>query len=250
MWLYTTEGIVLKTQNIGEADRICTRYSPSKGKARAVARGARRPRSRFVSSTQMFAYGHFQIFTGKSLDGISQVQLRESFPRLHDDLVKLAYASYVSELVGEMTEEGDGDQTVFDMLLAYMRMLSDTPDPQLVTVAFEIKFATILGYRPRLESCSGCGSELFGREVFFSPEAGGIICSRCSAGSPGFTRVSQGAVRLLQALLMTEFVKLERIKANCGVRREIERLIRAHLGFRLNRRLRSLDFLEAVTKTP
>ena len=49
---------------------------------------------------------------------------------------------------------------------------------------------------------------------------------------------------------MAEFIKIERIKANPGVRREIERLIRAHLGFRLNRRLRSLEFLEAVTKTP
>ncbi|NLB73805.1 MAG: DNA repair protein RecO [Firmicutes bacterium] len=250
MALYTTEGIVLKTQNIGEADRICTIYSRGKGKARAVARGARRPRSRFVSSTQMFAYGDFQIFTGKSLDGISQVELKESFPRLHDDLVKLAYASYVAELVSEMTEEGDGDQIVFDMLLAYMRVLSETSDPGLVTVAFEIKFATILGYRPRLESCSECGSETLSREVYFNPEAGGIICNRCSQGSPGKTRVSWGAVRLLEALLMAEFIKIERIKANPGVRREIERLIRAHLGFRLNRRLKSLEFLEAVTKTP
>jgi DNA repair protein RecO (recombination protein O) len=250
MALYITEGIVLKTQNIGEADRICTIYSPSKGKARAVARGARRPRSRFVSSTQMFAYGDFQIFTGKSLDSISQVELKEAFPRLHDDLVKLAYASYIAELADEMTEEGDADKRVFDMLLAYMRVLSETLDPQLVTCAFEIKFATILGYRPRLESCLECGRENLGPEVFFSPEAGGLICSECSLGNSGIWRVSQGAVRLLEALLMTEFRKIERIKANPGVRRELERLIRAHLGFRLNRRLRSIDFLEAVTKTP
>ena len=250
MALYTTEGIILKTQSIGEADRICTIYSPSKGKARAVARGARRPRSRFVSSTQMFVHGDFQIFTGKSLDSIGQVELKEAFPRLHDDLIRLAYASYIAELADEMTEEGDGDKRVFDMLLAYMRVLSETLDPQLVTCAFEIKFATILGYRPRLESCSECGRENLGREVFFSPEAGGLICSECSSGNSGIWRVSQGAVRLLRALLMTEFRKVERIKASPGVRREIERLIRAHLGFRLNRRLRSIDFLEAVTKAP
>ncbi len=250
MALYTTEGIVLKTQNIGEADRICTIYSPCKGKARAVARGARRPRSRFVSSTQMFAYGDFQIFRGKSLDSISQVQLKEAFPRLHNDLTKLAYASYVAELIGEMIEEGDGDKMLFDMLLTYMRVLSETPDPQLITVAFEIKFATVLGYRPRLESCSECGREDLSREVFFSPKAGGLICSECSPGNLGISRVSRGAIELLKALLMMEFAKIERIKANPGTRREIERLIRAHLGFRLNRRLRSLDFLEVITKTP
>jgi len=250
MALYTTEGIVLKTQNIGEADRICTIYSPSKGKARAVARGARRPRSRFVSSTQMFAYGDFQIFSGKSLDSISQVQLKEAFPRLHDDIVRLAYASYVAELIDQMVEEGDGDQTIFDMLLVYMRVLSETSDPQLVTFAFEIKFATILGYRPRLESCSECGRKDIAGEVFFSPEAGGLICNECAVGTLGLSQVSRGAVRLLEALLMTEFAKIERIKGNSGIRREIERLIRRHLGFRLNRRLKSLDFLEAVTKTP
>ena len=250
MALYTTEGIVLKTQNIGEADRICTIYSPSKGKVRAVARGARRPRSKFVSSTQMFAHGDFQIFAGKSLDNINQVQLKEAFPRLHDDLIRLAYASYVAELIDKMVEEGDGDQMLFDMLLTYMRVLSETPDPQLVTVAFEINYATVLGYRPRLDSCSECGREDLGQEVFFSPKAGGLICSECSPGNFGVSRVSRGAIELLKTLLMMEFVKIERIKANPGTRREIERLIRAHLGFRLNRRLKSLDFLEAVTKTP
>ncbi len=250
MALYTTEGIVLKTQNIGEADRVCTIYSPTKGKTRAVARGARRSGSRFVSSTQMFAYGDFQIFTGKSLDGISQVQLKEAFPRLHDDLTRLAYASYVAELVEEVTEEGDGDQVLFDMLLAYMRVLSETLEPQLVTVAFEIKFATILGYRPRLESCAECGRKDLGREVFFSPEAGGLACSECYLRDSGGMRISRGAVELLKALLMMEFRKVERVKANPGTRLEIERLIRSHLGFRVNRRLRSLDFLEAVTRTP
>lgn len=250
MALYTTEGIVLKTQNIGEADRICTIYSPIKGKARAVAKGARRPKSRFVSSTQMFAYGDFQIFTGKSLDGISQVQLKESFPRLHDDLAKLAYASYVSELVSEMTEEGDGDETIFNMLFTYMRVLSETSDPELVTVAFETKFATVLGYRPRLESCTECGGRSLSPGVCYSPEAGGVICSKCSLGSSGNIKVSYGAVKLLEALLMTEFAKVERIKANRSIRREITRLIRAHLGFRMNRKLRSLEFLETVTNAP
>lgn len=248
MALYTTEGIVLKTQNIGEADRVCTIYSPKRGKIRAAARGARRPKSRFVSSTQVFAYGNFQIFSGRSLDGISQVELKESFPRLHDNLIRLAYASYIVELVNEMTEEGSGDQAIFLMLLTYMKVLSETSDPGLVTVAFEIKLATILGYKPRLESCSECGDNILEEYAYFNPNAGGILCRNCSKGYSGRIRISQGSIRLLSTLLMAEFVKIERIKISCGIRREAESIIRAHLGFRINKRLKSLEFLEAVTK--
>jgi DNA repair protein RecO (recombination protein O) len=250
MAVFTTEGIILKTQNIGEADRVCTIYSPGKGKIRAVAKGARRPKSRFVSSTQVFAYGDFQIFSGKSLDGISQAQLKEAFPRLHDDLIKLAYAGYIVELIDKMVGEGAGDQIVFNMLLAYMRVLSETHDPQLVTVAFEIKIATVLGYRPRLGSCSQCGKKRLGPGIFFSPESGGVVCKECSSNEFGLSRVSRGALRLLEALLMAEFAKIERIKANRETRREIEKLIRTHLGYRLNQRLRSLDFLDAVINAP
>ncbi len=244
--LYRTEGIVLKTRNLGEADRIVTLYSPDRGKIRAVARGARRPRSRFVSSTQMFAYADFLVFSGRSLDSISQVETKETFARLHEDLARLAYASYAVELVDEMIEEGDKDEQVFGLVLACLRLISDGDDPEMATRGFEVKLATALGYEPVLDSCASCGARPVGQETGFAPGAGGVVCGACLGRDPSGIRVSRGAVELLKALSSMDFAKIGQLGANPGLRREIEKIMRMHLDFRLDRRLRSLDFIEAV----
>ncbi len=258
MALYRTEGIVLKTRNLGEADRIVTFYSPDRGKARAVARGARRPRSRFVSSTQMFAHADFLVFSGKSLDNISQVEVKTSFPRLHDDLVKLAFASYAAELLDAMAEEGggadggdEGSAEVFGLLLSYLHALSAARDPEMTTRAFEIKLASILGYRPVLESCARCGAADAGGEVGFDPGAGGLVCTRCMAAQGGAAvRLSRGAVEVLKKLLALDFDRVSRLGASPGLRAEMERAMRVHLDFRLGRKLQSLGFLAAVRVAP
>ncbi|MGE5593663.1 MAG: DNA repair protein RecO [Betaproteobacteria bacterium] len=255
MALYRTEGIVLRTRNLGEADRIVTFYSPTRGKVRAVARGARRPRSRFVSSTQMFAHADFLVFSGKSLDSISQVEVKTSFPRLHEDLVKLAYASYIAELLDAMVEEGGegtdsaGNEALFGLLAAYLRALSEMQDPEMLTRAFEMKLSSLLGYKPVLDSCARCGRGDLGAEVGFAPDVGGVVCEdclkRCGLG-PGSVRVSRGAVEVMKRLLVLELDKVSRLGAGPGMRAEIERAMRAHLDFRLDRKLQSLDFLAAV----
>lgn len=257
MALYRTEGVVLKTRNLGEADRIVTFYSPTKGKVRAVARGARRPRSRFVSSTQMFAHADFLVFSGKSLDNISQVEVKASFPRLHEDLAKLAFASYAAELLDAMVEEGGegaesaGNEAIFNLLVSYFRALSDTRDPEMLTRAFEVKLSCLLGYRPVLEACAVCGAADPGGEVGFDPGAGGVVCGRClDHGGPGVVRLSRGAVEVLKKLLQLDFEKVSRLGAGPGTRAEIERAMRTHLDFRLDRELRSLEFLAAVKAAP
>ncbi|MCR4402819.1 MAG: DNA repair protein RecO [Firmicutes bacterium] len=257
MALYRTEGVVLKTRNLGEADRIVTFYSPTKGKVRAVARGARRPRSRFVSSTQMFAHADFLVFSGKSLDNISQVEVKASFPRLHEDLGKLAFASYAAELLDAMVEEGEGSsdgggcEEIFRLLVSYLGALSDTRDPEMLTRAFELKLSCLLGYKPVLEACAVCGEPDPGCDMGFDPGVGGIVCPRClDRSASGVVRISRGSVEVLKKLLQLDFERVSRIGAGPGMRAEIERTMRTHLDFRLDRELKSLEFLDAVKAAP
>jgi len=71
MALYKTEGIVIRTRNLGEADRIITLYTRDRGKVEGVARGSRRARSRLMGATQLFTYGHYLMYSGRSLDTMS-----------------------------------------------------------------------------------------------------------------------------------------------------------------------------------
>ena len=72
MGLERVEGVVIRTRDLGEADRIVSLYTRERGKVRAVARGARRPRNRFASLAQVPIHGRFGVFQGRGLGTLSQ----------------------------------------------------------------------------------------------------------------------------------------------------------------------------------
>jgi hypothetical protein len=50
--LYTADALILRTYKLGEADRIVVFLTRDRGKKRGVAKGARRPRSRFAAALE------------------------------------------------------------------------------------------------------------------------------------------------------------------------------------------------------
>ena len=77
--LYRDEGIVLRTQKLGEADRIVTVLTRRTGKVRAVAKGVRRTKSKFGARLEPFTHVDLQLYTGRNLDIVSQVESIRSY---------------------------------------------------------------------------------------------------------------------------------------------------------------------------
>ncbi|NPV52059.1 MAG: DNA repair protein RecO [Firmicutes bacterium] len=250
MSLYKTEGIVLRNRDLGEADRIVTIYTRERGKVRGVAKGARRPRSRFVGSTLVFTYADFLIFKGRGLDNISQVAIIEPFSRLRSDLALMAYASYMAELVDISTEEEEKNDDIFPLLLTAFRVLPELPDPEMLRFAFEMRLMTCLGYKPVLDRCARCGGVLEAAELAFGAAAGGALCLEC-AGAPGggAVRVSRGAVELLKRILNHDLKRIGQLKASVEAKRQLDAALKSHIDYHLGRALKSREFLEMVRHT-
>ena len=115
---YNANAIVLHRLSFGETDRIATLYTRERGKLAAIAKGARKPVSRLAGATEVLTYGKFHLATGKNLDIIAQVEVKESFPRIHQDLSRIAYATYMAEVVDRMVEEHEANPDIFDLLLS------------------------------------------------------------------------------------------------------------------------------------
>ncbi|HEX6989777.1 MAG TPA: DNA repair protein RecO, partial [Bacillota bacterium] len=125
MALYRCEGVVLRARDLAEADRLVILYTPDRGKHRAVARGARRPRSRLASGIQPFTRALYLCWRGRSLDGISQVEVIEGFAPLRTDLERLAAATYACELIDAITQESDPQPRLFALLVFTLRALAE-----------------------------------------------------------------------------------------------------------------------------
>lgn len=247
MGLYHCEGIILRTRVLGEADRIVTLFTKEKGKLEAVARGARRPRNRLVGATQQFSYLRALIFTGKSLDQLSQAELIKSFAPLRDDLTKMAYATWWAEILDLFLPLNEVNKDVFLFLLAGLVVLEKVPDPMLVSRAFELRLMRYLGYEPVLDRCVGCQNPTVESFAGFAPAEGGMLCRSCGeAGTAALLPVRPAALRFLRDLYQADLRAVARYPVDPALGSELGRLLFNFIQLRAEKPLKSLSFLQSL----
>ena len=238
---------MLRVRNLGEADRIVTLYTEKIGKLNTVARGARRIRNRLLSPTQLFTHGRYLIFPGKGLHNLSQAEIINSGQGLREDLEKMAYASYITEVLDGLTAEEDPNSAIFPLLTGTLS-LGDEGRFALAARAYELRLMAALGYKPELYHCLGCGESLR-HKVFFSKE-GGVVCQGCTGRFPDARPLTKGTWELMKRLLEWDFSRLNILHPGNANIEEIKGLMRNYLDFRLEYPLKSLDFLETLQAIP
>jgi DNA repair protein RecO (recombination protein O) len=234
--LYRDEGIVLRTYKLGEADRIIVFCTRGRGKVRAVAKGVRKTKSKFGSRLEPVSHVALQLYEGRELDIVTQVESIDHFRPIRDDLDRIARASAMLEAIDQMAQEGSSNPRLFQMLLGGLRALAEHNGP-LVVPAFFWKLLALEGYRPILEACAECGSP--GPLVAFDLEAGGLLCAEDRRG----TAVSPAAVELLRGILGGQLGAALNEPASPATN-EVEYLATRAIEHHLERRLKSVTLLD------
>ena len=119
--------------------------------------------------------------------------------------------------------------------------------PGRVARWFEMHLADELGVRPEVDRCVECGRLLEADERYrWMPPLGGVLCERCPG--PPFERagLSLDALKLLKAFQRQDVEALAALRVRPAVEREVEMAMRDFLGYTLDRRPRSLAFLDEV----
>src|SRR5690606_9195922 len=217
--LYRDEGIVLRTQKLGEADRIVTLLTRRTGLVRAVGKGVRRTRSRFGARLEPFSHVDLQLHTGRSLDVVTQADtlhaygsvLVTDYPRYTAGVAMLETAEKV------VSVEKDPALRQFLLLWGGLRTLAEgAHDPRLVLDAYLLRSLAVAGYAPALEECAHCGVPGPRRE--FAVHAGGMVCALCRPA--GSVKPSPAAVALMVALLRGDWesadASAERDRTECS----------------------------------
>jgi DNA repair protein RecO (recombination protein O) len=179
-----TEAIVLRSIRYGEADRILHLYTPGYGRLSAIAKGARRSRSRFGARLEPFFHIRAMLHEGRSdlltVTGVDTVQTHGS---LRDHAATLDAASRACDAVSRLFETSDPHPQVFRLLGNELALLESgvahaRPGNGL---SFRLKLLLAAGIVPQLAACAVCGETEHLRG--FSGAAGGVVCNACEAGS-------------------------------------------------------------------
>jgi DNA repair protein RecO (recombination protein O) len=257
---YRDDGVVLRTQKLGEADRIITILGRTTGRVRAVAKGVRRTKSRFGARLEPFTHVDLMLHPGRSLDVITQAEvirpygepLAGDYPRYTAGVAMLETA----ERFTPMEKEPALRQLL--LLIGGLRSLGEVEhDPRLVLDAFLLRSLAVAGYAPALGECARCGASPGARPhphpgsaapasearlPAFAVAAGGMVCASCRP--PGAAAPAAGTVGLMLALLQGDWDRADHSERRHQV--ECSGLVAAYLQWHLEHSIRSLRHVERV----
>jgi DNA repair protein RecO (recombination protein O) len=250
--IYSTEAIPLRRMDYGEADRIMTVLTPFHGKVRILAKGVRRPTSRMSGHLELFNHTQLQLARGRDLQILSQASTIQAFRGIRESVVKAAHAFHLVELTDGFLQDGDSHPEVFNLLLwALGRLGEDEHVPGLIARCFELNLLSAAGYRPDLQTCLRCQTAIEPGSNGYSVNLGGTLCPACAPLVPDATPVGSDTLKLLRFLQRTPRDRLGPVQVPETVLAEAERLMRRHIEFALERRLRASDFVrQASEATP
>jgi DNA repair protein RecO (recombination protein O) len=199
--LYRTDGVVLRTYRLGEADRIVVVMSADRGKVRAVAKGVRKTGSRFGGRLEPGSHVHLMLYEGRELDIVSQAEAVEQFRGLRDDLTRMRDALALLEAVDQVAQEGEADRRLYAMLVGALRTLAEHPAP-LVVAGFYWKLMALDGSAPQLDACVRCGTGGDALDVVaLDPLEGGVVCRTCLPTAGGRRAVGADALDVVRRIL-------------------------------------------------
>jgi DNA repair protein RecO (recombination protein O) len=253
--LYRTEAIILRRQDIGEADRILTLYTPTVGKLRVVAKGARKPASRKAGHIELFMHSSLLVAKGRNLDIVTQAEAIHTFRALREDLDRITYAHYVVELLDRFATEGEANPALFDLMIETLQRLCEADDLPLTARFYELRLLAMEGYQPQFFQCLNCGDTIQPVTNYVDPEHGGILCPRCGEGligRPGLPQqvrpVSVNALKVLRYLQTHDYDACRRLRLKTDTQRDTEAIMLHYITYILERNLKSVDFIRHLRR--
>jgi len=205
---FKTEAIVLRSIRYGEADRVLHLYSSTRGRIGAIAKGVRRPRSRFGGRLEPFFRLDLVLHEGRGdLATVTAAHTLAAHPYLRASGPALGAAARACDAVLRLLDAEQANPAAYNLLCRYLSILdgsesiggdgsADGAAGLATALAFRLKLALAAGFAPELASCARCG-EAYGLRGF-SGAAGGVVCSACERD--GFELSAEAHNFLVEAL--------------------------------------------------
>ena len=195
-------GVVLRTTPLRESDLLVVLFTAEHGRISAVARGGRASQRRFAGGLQRLVLARYRLGRRprQELWGLDAADIVREWTALASDVVAVAHASYVAELVDALLPPETPEPHALELVVELWDSLAEGGPSPAALRAFELALLDLAGHRPALEACAACGARELAGGVF-DPTRGGAICRRCAAGSrgPGVRPVDAPTLAYLRA---------------------------------------------------
>lgn len=233
MGIFKTKGIIIAEHNMSDYDKMVTILTPN-GKIGCAAKGARRPKSNLMAATQFLCFGDYLIYQGASTYHINSCEVIEVFYNLRIDLDKLNYASHITKIINDTTDENQNTYKILQLYLNTLYVISETDkNLDLAMSIFKLKLMCLLGFTPIIDKCKTCGSQE--KLAYFSLRDNGLKCENCGRQDKGAIQISSGVVTAIKYIVMSPPKKLFSFQLSEEAQKELELVSKLYLNDKLDR---------------
>ena len=212
MSLIKTKGIVIGSANSSDNDKVLTVLTPDLGKISVFHKSAKKTKSSALNCSEYLAFSDLVLYKSSNDNySINSAEIIELFYNLRTDIDKLNYASLISQIVYDVTEENIPAGDILQLFLNTLYVISETDkNLELVLSIFEIRLLAILGFLPQILNCVSCGTPMLEtmNDFYFSLKDDGVKCEPCSKIDKSVIHLSKTSFSALIYILSCEAKKI------------------------------------------
>ncbi len=240
---YRVRALALRKTKLGEADLIVTLLAADGCQIRAVAKGARKTKSRFGARLEPFSVADLMLSPGRSLEIVTEAETVTSHDALRSDYDRLRAASVVADFLDKVSVECQAEERIFALATATLDEMERCEVELLpaIVVAFLVKGMAMQGYRPELLSCAMCAAATDTHDVRFSFAAGGVVCIACGGADVSVMPVAADMPVILDALIRAKLADIAALGIPAPAITDALRLIGAFVVYHVPARMKALD---------
>ncbi len=241
-----TDGLIIKEHKTSGDDRLVTVLTRDYGVLRAFVRGAQRIKSRSQCGSQLFSYADLSVYRGKDAYIIDEIQPKEIFFDLRNDIKKLALAQYFCELQYELAPQESDAGEFLRLTLNSLHFLAKDKRPHLqLKSIMEMRTLALAGYMPDLVACTGCG-KFEDDTMFFCVYDGHLYCSDCIGDIP-CEELPMSVVTAMRYICYSKDDKLFAFSLSDDNFSCLSDVCEKYLLAQTNRNYKTLDFYKSIT---
>lgn len=234
MGTFKTNGIIILESNMGDYDKMLTMLTPGLGKINCAAKGARRAKSALLAGSQFLCFGEYMLYQGASTYHVNSCETIEMFYHVRTDLDKLKYASHITKIIYDVTNENENSYKILQLFLNTLYMLSETDkNMDFVVAIFKIKLMSILGFTPHISSCKECSTKE--DLLYFSFKDSGFKCGICAKFDKSVMQISGATKDAIQYITLAPPKKLFSFHISDHCIKELELIAKIYLNEKLEK---------------
>ncbi len=225
-----TDAVVLRAIEYGETSQIVTLFTRRHGQLTVMAKGARRPKSRFGSSLQPMAYVQVVYYykPGRGMQTLTEATHVRVLHGVSAEMAKITAGLRIVELVRVLSQDQEQNALLFTLLVQALLQLNDAPERAgNVLPYFQLRLAAVLGFSPDIDR----------EAVLALGDEGGVLALDTGAVLPTVAvpksglRAGRAALRAFAVFARADLDAVMRMELDDDLRAEVNRLVDAYLRY-------------------